>query len=153
MKGIIWLCATLALLLGPTEASAQGCPPTGWTLGYSEVVEGDTLWTLIADGPALVWLDEGWTDSKGAHWQLDDRLWSEGRVLLLNVQFADGRSESTALMEDPDRPCVLRSEPFEELGGGRLYFGVVPGLVEHYHADIQSLQQETPSVPEARRSD
>lgn len=141
MKGIIWgLLALCAVCLAPTQGDAQ-CPPVGWALGYSEVVEGDTLWQVVADGPLQVWLDEGWTNS-GATFRIDDRLFEETQMLYLVVEFPTGEQETVRLSPSKTVGCLWSSEPDEN--GYQLHFGVLRDWQRHWHPEIEKIEYPTP---------
>lgn len=147
MKGIIWALAALVALFTATAAPAQAqqqqeCPPVGWALGYSEVVDGDTLWTVAADGPLQVWLDKGWTNS-GVTVRIDDRLFEETQMLYLVFKSPTGEQEIVKLFPSRTGPCLWSSEPAED--GFQIHFGVLADWRQHYHPEI--VKFEYPTTP------
>lgn len=135
---ICWKRAVLASIIAvglwvvtASMARAQ-CTPTGWAVGlYFE--EQDSVHYYF-EGPAKTWVDEGVVDGKGATWRIDDRLFSQSGVLVLQITNAEGEVMRAAL-HHVEGYCTFMSE--DEGDGRRIVFANMKAWDRHFHPDIK----------------
>jgi hypothetical protein len=131
--GVIWvhLCVAALLTVVSTGLANAQCSEQGWALG--SVAEGDTAIHYVAEGPARAWTVDGWTDSAGDFWKIDDRLAHEG-VLILSVREKDGTVLRVSLFQ-VEVMCGYVSNPDEK--GQRVVLGNLTSLESHIHPDVR----------------
>ena len=137
---LLSLAAMLVSLMLPQE-----CSPRGWTLAYEE---NDTTYYL-AEGPFQAWITDGWTDSEGARWWIDTRLYAEETpYFIMWLTMPDGRKERATLKEI-EGYCLFKSNPLED-DDFFMLFGVQVQFENHYHPHIESLGKT--KVPRLKRT-
>lgn len=129
--GIIWvhLCVALLGIVCLTGLANAQCSPQGWALGTATMTEAH----YVAEGPANAWVNKGWTDPQGVHFQIDNRL-SEAGVLLLRVVEPGKDPKLVPLMRYEGR-CGYTSEISES--GNMIVFGNLVSLEDHLHPDVR----------------
>lgn len=155
------LLATAALVFwlfaAATVVRAQECPVNGWLLAA-----GPTVSNVIplADGPLPAWANSGWRfEDNGVQVKAIVSVTPQGVVLRSYVLSETGAwIEREVFAMEPHQlvPCLLKTvEPVMTDAEGQpvyLFLGHAPALVNHDHADVQSIDVGAPSIPELRKS-
>lgn len=129
-RALVALVLAGALWVFTSAAAHAQCSPVGWSVG---IAFGEDSVRYYFEGPAMAWTTIGVVDQKGATWTIDDRLYRESGVVVLQIRMKDGEVLRTPLFQ-VEGMCGFASEPNER--DERIVFGNVMRW-PHYHPDIK----------------